>query len=363
MKSSWLLFCGLLAANCQQFTFGAAGDFSTKPTFITNLNSIDAANLSMMLVLGDMGYETNNETYWCQRWTAHTNLTELLIVAGNHDVGESCCGVLQTYLDACPKVLSRNGTNGIRYHIDYPVAAPLVRFIMITPGVTSSVASYNTYGTGGVGLAWVSDAIDDARARNIPWIVVGMHKNYISMLTKSDEIGAPLMNLLFTKKVDLILQAHEHGYERTKHLSCAIVNTYNPACVTQNVPVLKGNGSVIIVLGTGGQDLRTQNPTDSEAAYFATWDVTSFGFGKFTVSVNELRYDYVRSSGGAYSDSFVLTAPPTVAPTTASPTPTTKEPTTAVPTPAPTGVTVLSAAPTKSLGFASLGVVALALLQ
>jgi hypothetical protein len=178
---------------------------------------------------------------------------------------------------------------------------------MIAPDILGSVASYNTYEVGGEGYLWVENTLMEAKQNNVRWLIVGMHKNYISVLTKSDEIGAGLMNLFFSHKVDLVLQAHEHGYERSKQLSCAITNTFFASCVGDSDNSLsKGNGTVIIVLGTGGTVLRGVNFVDSEMGYFRAFDTSTFGFGYFVVSAEKLEYSFRRTSGGFFVDSFVI---------------------------------------------------------
>lgn len=352
MKLLWL--CGLAMVKGQQFSFGAAGDYACGQNFLDTLGVAQAANLNLALALGDLGYEASKEAWWCQQWPAH-GINELLIVAGNHDIGENCCGDWSTYLNNCPVNSTRNGTNGVRYYYDYPVAAPLARFIMITPGLSGSIGAFNTYGTGGAGLTWVGATIDDARAKHIPWIIVGMHKNYISVLTKSDEIGTPLMDLLFEKRVDLILQGHEHGYERTKHLTCATKNTFNASCVSDAVPSVKGKGTVIVVLGTGGQTLRTICTSDPEWDYFASVESSTYGIGKFVVTADRLAYNFLRSAGSTLQDSFelVASAAPTAAtPTTGAPTMPSSAPTSA-PTSTPTATT--TTAPTVAPSSAPTG--------
>ena len=61
------------------------------------------------------------------------------------------------------------------------------------------------------------------------------------------------MSLLFEKKVDVVLQGHEHGYERSKVLTCAVPGVYNQSCVAESNPTQRGKGTTILVLGTGGK--------------------------------------------------------------------------------------------------------------
>jgi hypothetical protein len=199
--------------------------------------------------------------------------------------------------------------------VDYPVSNPFARILMIAPGVLGSAASYNLYKQGQAGYSWVENAIDEAREKNIRWIIVGMHKNFISVLVKTAEVGKDLMSLLFDKRVDLILQGHEHGYERTKQLTCAYVNNYNASCVADVTPAVQGKGTTIVVLGTGGQALRTKNVRDPEWSYFQVVDVTTYGFGHFLVTADKIAYNFRKSFGGSLRDSFTLKYPVVLAPT------------------------------------------------
>ncbi len=74
------------------------------------------------------------------------------------------------------------------------------------------------------------------------------------------------MNFLFTKRVDLILQAHDHEYQRFKQLTCATVNAYNASCVANDGSTdeyTKGDGSIIVISGdTGGGEFGSINTTD-----------------------------------------------------------------------------------------------------
>jgi hypothetical protein len=121
------------------------------------------------------------------------------------------------------------------------------------------------------------------------------------------QIGSDLVPMLFSKRVDLIIQGHEHGFERSKQLICATPNTFNSSCVVDaGNNFTKGNGTVIAVLGTGGQTLRTVNPVDAEAAYFRSADITTYGYGLFKVTAERIEFNYTCSSGGTFSNSFVL---------------------------------------------------------
>lgn len=293
----------------QTFTFGAAGDFSTGDNFEATVGQVATHNPDFMIALGDFAYAAVEQS-WCNTWKARYN--NILLIVGNHDSGESSGGLLNKFVQFCPYTLSSPmiGKYGKEYYFDYPATTPLARFILIAPGIGGGeVSDINTsYTTGSAGYTFVSNAIDDARNRGIKWVVVGAHKNHITAMEKSNQFGVDLMNMLINKRVDLVLQGHEHGYERSKQLTCARVNTFDASCVVDaDNSLVKGAGTIIHVLGTGGKEPRDLNTGDSEYPYFAAADVTTNGFGKFTVSANSLNFQFVRSAGGNFTDSFTIT--------------------------------------------------------
>ena len=120
--------------------------------------------------------------------------------------------------------MGSTGTYGKEYFFDHPAAAPLLRTIMISPSITMPDGTTYDYSPGTANHQWLVDAIDGARAAGIRWVAVGMARNCISAGEKGCEIGLDLFNMLVDKRVDLILQGHEHGYARSRQLSTG------PAC-------------------------------------------------------------------------------------------------------------------------------------
>lgn len=89
-----------------------------------------------------------------------------------------------------------------------------------------------------------------------------MHKNCITAGTKSCEIGVNLMNLLIQRRVDLVLQGHDHTYQRSQQLalgaSCAAIvpGAYNPGCVVDDGSdnsYTRGAGTIIVINGNVGR--------------------------------------------------------------------------------------------------------------
>lgn len=259
-------------------TFAAAGDFGADEKFKATLNTIKRHDTDFTLALGDLSYgETKSESGWCNLVESRLGRNyPFFLVEGNHDTGRSGQGAIDDFTECLPaKLETIKGQYGERYYFDYE---SLARFILITPALIKNQPD-PSYAKGGENYRWLSQAIDGARQKNIRWVIVGMHKNCLTMGVKKCEIGTDLEDLLVSKNVDLILQGHEHAYMRTKQLKvdqdCPSINpkTFNAACVS-NVSTDEyraGEGSIIVITGTGGHSLRDINLHSPAKPYFAYW--------------------------------------------------------------------------------------------
>lgn len=328
------------AQQATSFSFGAAGDFESwnHLRFQATAAAVKAQEPDFLIALGDLSYDAQ-EQKWCEHWKKTAQYEPVLLIAGNHDSGEDSGGNIKKYVEHCPFPFGNTWTGdyGKHYYFDYPATDPLARFILVVPGVEGSqlgskfTADY--YHKGKPGYQFTADAIDGARAKKIPWVFVAMHKNYISTLRKPNEVstdkGNTFMTLLLDKKVDVILQGHEHGYERSKQLttvpqSCPVVvtNDFDPDCVTDSDDTLvQGAGTVIHVIGTGGRELREPKNDDEERDYFAKVDYKSYGFGKFVVTKDAVSFTF-HPSAGTLADRYTITKEvpqPAAAPAPGSP--------------------------------------------
>lgn len=324
------------AAPTTSFTFTAAGDFGGTANTDTVLSGIGAAGAQFHLTLGDLSYgDKSPETAWCSYVQGKVGANfPFELVSGNHDMDGQPTGHINNFVTCLPdRIGNLTGTYGKEYYFDY---ASLARVIFISPNLTIDGDPY-AYTAGSAHYTWLVNAIDGARSANLPWVIVGMHKDCISTGVKSCEIGTDLFNLLVSKKVDLVLQGHDHNYQRSKQLafnaSCTMIipNAYDAPCVNddgadQQYP--RGGGMVLTIVGTGGKSLYTSNPADSEAGYFArifvpTVDTPSYGFLKVNVTATQLSGQFITTTAGSnFTDSFTISGalPPTPTP---APTPST----------------------------------------
>ncbi len=294
------------------FAFAAAGDLDwNAATTGGSLNKLAGlGGVSFFLALGDLGY-TSDAPGWCKYFKGRFN--DLEFITGNHDTSESGPGVLSGangYIKNCPFTLGvpLTGQYGVEYYFDFPSGSPLARFILVAAGIGGEV-NYD-YSQGTSHYNWVASAIDGARAAGIPWVIVGMHKPCLNTGMHGCGIPPSFEQMLLVKKVDLVLQGHDHNYQRTKQLVCEVTGTYEKGCAAHAGPATfaKGNGTVKLITGTFGAPFYSINTGNPNYPYFAETQANSHGFVKYDVTPTKLSAVFVASTG-SYGDSFSITRP------------------------------------------------------
>ncbi|MEO9056887.1 MAG: hypothetical protein ABI396_01795 [Ktedonobacteraceae bacterium] len=293
------------------FSFTAAGDYGQTSYTTANLNYIARSGVNFSLGLGDFDYDPNTTA---DAWSSYAK--SLLpanfpfeIVAGGHDTQIDTLAV-----DLPDHIGNISGTYAKEYSFDYPPAKPLARFIIVSP--SQILPGYN-YGVGGADYNWVAQKIDEARAANIHWVIVGMHQ-YCFVIDSTVCPTQDFLDLLLNKKVDLILEAQKHTYQASKQLAlnpttCPTlpITSYNTQCVVNATrSFTKGVGSLIVVSGTGGTvPLLSIDSTDPKINYFRSWmgaNVNqSFGVSQFSVTPTQISMNFVPVAG-TFTDSFTL---------------------------------------------------------
>ena len=257
----------------------SAGDYSSSAAAAGVLERIGAINPDVHFALGDLSYgAAGAEQSWCDLVTSHAGAGfPFELLTGNHESnGQN--GNINDFAACLPNQLpGLVGTYGREYYVDIPQHDPVARFVMISPGIPFPDGTWN-YSAGSTRYNWTAAAIDGARSASIPWVVVGMHTPCLSMGQYGCVAGADITNLMVSKNVDLVLNGHEHMYQRSKQLStgseCSgiVPGDYNAACVGDADNTLsKGSGTVFTTVGTGGTAMRDVNTGDPEAPYFAAY--------------------------------------------------------------------------------------------
>lgn len=299
----------------------AAGDYGADPVRAAGvLTALGRAGQDAHLALGDLSYgKAGQEQAWCDLVTSKVRRgLPFELVSGNHE-SDGANGSVDAFASCLPNRLpGLVGGYGREYYVDLPLQHPLVRVVMVSPGLAFPDGTWD-YRVGSDHYAWTERAIDGARAAKVPWVVVGMHKPCLSVGQYACDIGSDLLHLLVSRRVDLVLSGHEHLYQRTAQLAegpaCprVAIGSFLPGCVVDHGRSLAaGAGTVFVTAGTGGAVLRRVSTSDPEAGYFAAsagsgTEPPAYGYLDLRATAGDLRVALVRSTDGSSGDPVVLT--------------------------------------------------------
>jgi calcineurin-like phosphoesterase family protein len=294
-----------------EVAFGAAGDVGGNSNSGKTLDAVKASGAEFLLLLGDVGYsEVTPESAWCSWAFSHLGQGyPLQLISGNHEEDVGPDGRIGEFAKCAPDRMNSTGTYAAEYYFDRgPVRVILIAADLLVGGVKYDYASGDSHYT------WLRDRIREAKAAG-KWVVVGMHEVCLTAGSKPCSIGDALQDLLIAERVDLVLQGHDHDYQRFHSLRCANPGGYDAACVADNGSdgaYVRSAGTVFAINGTGGRSLTTINTADAEYGYVAAWmggqtANRGNGFLKLTASATELHGTFVNAtSPSGYTDSFVI---------------------------------------------------------
>jgi hypothetical protein len=282
------------------------------------LDVIAGLKPDLNIVLGDLSYRAGAEQAFCDMVTAKLGQDfPYELITGNHE-SDGHDGAIGTFAQCLPNRLpGLKGDYGTQWYVDVPQDRPLVRFILISPGISFPGGQPLDYSPGSDRWRWTESAIDGARAANIPWTVVGMHTPCFSMGHYGCQAGAELTNMLVSKDVDLVLTGHEHVYQRTRQLgltaSCPVLvpEEARAECVADaDNSLAHGKGTVFVTVGVGGEGHHNVQADDPEAGLFAVWSGNNHdpALGTLDVELTDSRLDarFVPAAGFTFTDAFAI---------------------------------------------------------
>lgn len=301
------------------FSFASTGRFGRTLDAAATLSRIASSGTNFTLAVGDFSYAgAGSEPAWCSFVTSRVGASYPfeLIAGDREDNGPD--GLIGNFTACLPDRLgSLTGEYGKQYYFDYPAANPTARLISISPALTFTIGGSYSYKVGTSKLAWLIAAIDGARANRIPWVIVAMHKMCLGTGPNPCDVGQDLLDVLTAKRVDLVLEAHDGLYQRTKQISCGIRTVYVSQCValdgSQTQPYRRGRGTVFVSEGVGGKSMDLSNTADPELPYFAQTmgrgtSGAGFGFVKYTVTPDHITVQ--TSFANSYADAFSIVGVP-----------------------------------------------------
>lgn len=277
------------SVEADDFVIAAAGDWGC--TYYTNRTIIEIKDIQpdLVLPLGDYSYKTTMDC-WHDRLTAlgnewvHDRIHNPTTIAlGNHENDTCSCGAsgtrqLSTVGEAA--LLLHFGLTGQTY---YSYEKEGVHFVVLDPNIDYRKSSPQ--------YAWVKNDLETAsKDQTISWIIVYMHMpmysssvegkggnlNYTGPNKPLRETYQPLFD---RNRVDLVIHAHVHAYERMKPMSYRAVIEDNHGW-TYNDP----RGQIYVTVGTAGKSLYRYDAKPAMSAKQFDLDDKHYGFLKLTIN-------------------------------------------------------------------------------
>jgi Calcineurin-like phosphoesterase len=249
------------------FNFAAAGDWACTSDTTDTVNNILDKNPELVLGLGDFSYDPTTDCWF----KIVDPIDEIMKIAiGNHEVEVE--SKLTQYME-------HFGLTSQYYSFDYQN----VHFTVMSDYVPDEIGSEQ--------YTFVQNDLAKAAADpNIDWIVIVHHdqqyastaNNLLSRANKWKEAYHPLFDQY---NVDLVLQAHQHNYQRTYPIKYNSDSPANPIISDRNTDTYTNpEGQIYLTVGTGGASLHSLN--GNKAPYLITVQDGVYGFLNIDITNN-----------------------------------------------------------------------------
>jgi predicted phosphodiesterase len=285
------------------FNFAAAGDWGCSSDTENTLNSIQSRGPELVLGLGDYSYDTSADC-WLDIIRPIEKIMKITI--GNHEIEDSKLTDYMKHFGLDTEYYSFNFQN--------------VHFLVMSDyAPDSSEESLQVYQKGSKQYNFVRNDLSIASSDpQIDWIIVSHHvqqyastANYdIPVETKWNEIYHPLFEAYDT---DLVLQGHQHNYQRTYPIKYNIENPEKPIITDKSKHnYTNAEGQIFLTVGTGGINL--QDLHGNQAPYLATTEDEEYGFLDLNIINNNDNNKLTTSLSGRFNgnsgatiDQFMIT--------------------------------------------------------
>ncbi len=323
---------GTNPGNGNPLVVAAGGDGASGETNAANVVSLVSSwNPNLFIYLGDV-YEKGSITEYfnwygnnSQNFSMFKAITDPTI--GNHEY---------------------SGGSGGKGYFDYWDNAP--NYYSFTTGgwhfiSLNANSQFNQYSTTSAQYQWLAQ---DLANNTAPCTIAYWHQPIYNIGSEPDQTAMlPIWSLLVQDKVDIVLNGHDHDYQRWVPLNAS--GTPDPT-----------NGITEFVVGGAGHGIQTFNSTDSRVAraFDSKTSPAPFGALRLKLYASSATFDYINTSHtvldtgtiNCKNAGSIPTATPTSTPTPTavlSPTPTGTATSTSIPL-TPTGTSAPTMTPTPS---------------
>ncbi|MDQ3903166.1 MAG: metallophosphoesterase [Thermoproteota archaeon] len=283
--SALVSFCGISLAFTEPafgYNVSAAGDWGCNSNTNSTIAKIYNKVPERVLGLGDYSYQSIGD---CWLEIIQPIDSKMKITIGNHD--DTSTALLNQYLN-------HFGLSNEYYSFNYNNA----HFLVLS---TEMIASSSQYHFAKIDLA--KAAVNP----NIEWIIVYMHKPMYASpgAHPAETTMRDMYHPLFDRYgVDLVLNGHNHWYERSYPIKYNKSSPSTPIITSSS----KGSytdpqGEIFVTIGTGGQSL--YHYTSKNSYIVAQYE--GYGFLDINISKNALIAKFYSNSDGAVKDTFAIT--------------------------------------------------------
>jgi len=231
--------------NMSNFNFVAAGDFGCNENSNKTIAGMIGKFPELVITLGDLSYDKKDASCWLRAISPLDHDDKIKITLGEHDVTDNIRKYYQ-YVN--------------HFNLSKPYSSfdyNNVHFLLMATAKEKRIS----YSNDSEQYEFVKQDLSNAQKnKSIDWIIVTSFRSFYSTSTTHPGLDAlqDTYHQLFDKYgVDIVLQAHNHNYQRTYPLS------YNET--VQSTPIIRDKGTedyanikkgqIFITVGTGGEKL------------------------------------------------------------------------------------------------------------
>jgi predicted phosphodiesterase len=279
------------------FNFAAVGDWACNSNTADTVKNIQNKDPELVLALGDLSYE-NTANCWLNETSSIKN--KLKIAMGNHEHGDEGDPTLLQV-----QYKNQFSLSNAYYSFDYHNVHFIAMDSMLPYTINSPQYSFVK-----------NDLISTSQNPNIKWIIVYFHHPMYTSPSKhpSDILLRETYHPLFDQYgVDLVLQGHNHNYERSYPITYNNNANNNDDGSLSNPTITSNNtntysdpiGEVYITAGTAGRDLHDLKGKSE----FIVTQYKVFGFLNVDISSDgtKLVGTFYDNEDGEIKDQFTIT--------------------------------------------------------
>ncbi len=268
------------------FNFAVVGDMGCSPLTEKIIHDINNKSPEVILALGDLSYQRDNADCWLN--IVAPIESKMKIVLGDHDYNsDSLLKQYKNHFNMSEEYYSFNYEN--------------VHFIALATEIPFDTNSSQYNFT-------KNDLEAASKNPDINWTIVYSYRPQYSSPSEhpGNSILRDLYHPLFQKyNVDIVLQAHNHNYQRSYPINYNNESSSSPLVTDNDIKSYKDPAAqVYVTVGTGGSTLHDLN---GKARYMAV-QYKVFGFLDISITSNgrNLTGTFYDSSDGTIKDHFTV---------------------------------------------------------